>query len=78
VSEPDVTVEPHGEHVGIVTLHRPPHNYFDTGLLERIATAYRGTPGRPCHAAGDPVPWHQLARRARAEHPGDAVRPGWA
>ena len=40
MSEPDVTVEQHGEHVGVVTLHRPPNNFFDTDLLERIATAY--------------------------------------
>ena len=40
MSEPDVTVEQHGEHVGVVTLHRPPNNFFDTDLLERIATAF--------------------------------------
>jgi 2-(1,2-epoxy-1,2-dihydrophenyl)acetyl-CoA isomerase len=36
----DVTVEQHGEHVGVVTLHRPPNNYFDTALLEEVAAAY--------------------------------------
>jgi len=40
VSEPDVTVEQYGQHVGVVTLHRPPNNFFDTDLLECIATAY--------------------------------------
>ena len=37
---PDVTSEQHGGHVGIVTLHRPPNNYFDTGLIASIAEAY--------------------------------------
>jgi enoyl-CoA hydratase/carnithine racemase len=36
----DVTVEQQGAHVGVVTLHRPPNNYFDTGLIEDIAAAY--------------------------------------
>lgn len=40
MSEPDVTVEQYGQHVGVVTLHRPPNNFFDTDLLECIATAY--------------------------------------
>ena len=40
MSDTDVTVEQHGEHVGLVCLHRPPNNYFDTGLIEAVATAY--------------------------------------
>ena len=31
----DVTVEQHGEHVGVVCLHRPPNNYFDTAADRR-------------------------------------------
>jgi 2-(1,2-epoxy-1,2-dihydrophenyl)acetyl-CoA isomerase len=40
VSETDVTVEQHGAHVGIVSLRRPPNNYFDTALIEAVAAAY--------------------------------------
>jgi 2-(1,2-epoxy-1,2-dihydrophenyl)acetyl-CoA isomerase len=40
VSNEDVTVEQDGTHVGVVRLHRPPNNYFDTGLLEAVAGAY--------------------------------------
>ena len=40
MSRPDVTVEQCGEHVGLVTMRRPPNNFFDTDLLEYIATAY--------------------------------------
>jgi 2-(1,2-epoxy-1,2-dihydrophenyl)acetyl-CoA isomerase len=36
----DVSVEQHGEYVGVVCLHRPPNNFFDTALLTRIADAY--------------------------------------
>ena len=36
----DVSVEQHDVHVGLVCLHRPPNNYFDTGLIEAIAKAY--------------------------------------
>ncbi len=36
----DVTVVPHGDHVAVVTLHRPPNNYFDTELIDAVATAY--------------------------------------
>ena len=36
----DVTVEQHGAHVGVVCLHRPPNNYFDTALVEAVAAAY--------------------------------------
>jgi len=40
VNGTDVTRRQHGEHVGVVCLHRPPNNYFDTGLIEEVATAY--------------------------------------
>ena len=40
MSTDDVTVEQEGAHVGIVCLHRPPNNYFDTELVEAVATAY--------------------------------------
>jgi len=36
----DVTVEQEGAHVAVVCLHRPPNNYFDTGLVEAVASAY--------------------------------------
>ncbi|HET9891128.1 MAG TPA: enoyl-CoA hydratase/isomerase family protein [Mycobacterium sp.] len=35
----DVTVESAG-HVAMVEIHRPPNNYFDTALIERVADAY--------------------------------------
>jgi enoyl-CoA hydratase/carnithine racemase len=40
MSGSDVTVEQHGDHVGVVCMHRPPNNYFDTALLEQVAGAY--------------------------------------
>jgi enoyl-CoA hydratase/carnithine racemase len=40
VSGTDVTVERHGDHVGLVCIHRPPNNYFDTALIDAVATAY--------------------------------------
>ena len=45
MSESDVTMEQHGEHVGVVSLRRPPNNYFDTGLIESIATVYEELDG---------------------------------
>ena len=36
----DVTVEQEGAHVAVVRLHRPPNNYFDTALLEAVASTY--------------------------------------
>jgi 2-(1,2-epoxy-1,2-dihydrophenyl)acetyl-CoA isomerase len=45
VSDADVTVEQDGAYVGVVTLHRPPNNYFDTGLIESIAVAYEELDG---------------------------------
>ena len=41
----DVTVEQHGAHVGVVCLHRPPNNYFDTALVELLAGAYEELDG---------------------------------
>ncbi len=41
----DVTVEQQGAHVGVVRLHRPPNNYFDTELLEDVAAAYERLDG---------------------------------
>jgi 2-(1,2-epoxy-1,2-dihydrophenyl)acetyl-CoA isomerase len=40
VSDHDVTVEQRGMHVAVVCLHRPPNNFFDTGLLAEVAAAY--------------------------------------
>jgi 2-(1,2-epoxy-1,2-dihydrophenyl)acetyl-CoA isomerase len=40
VSGGDVTVEQRGAHVAVVRLHRPPNNYFDTALIDAVATAY--------------------------------------
>ncbi len=40
MSSADVTVEQQGEHVAVVCLRRPPNNYFDTGLIEDVASAY--------------------------------------
>ncbi len=36
----DVTVERRGEHVGVVWMHRPPNNYFDTALVDAVASHY--------------------------------------
>ena len=35
-----VSVEQHGEHVGVVTLRRPPNNFFDTAIVREVADAY--------------------------------------
>ncbi len=40
MSGTDVSVEQQGAHVAVVRLQRPPNNYFDTGLIEDVATAY--------------------------------------
>jgi 2-(1,2-epoxy-1,2-dihydrophenyl)acetyl-CoA isomerase len=40
VSEEEVTVEQHGDHVGVVCMHRPPNNYFDTAMVDAVASAY--------------------------------------
>jgi enoyl-CoA hydratase/carnithine racemase len=36
----DVTVDRRGDLVAIVTLRRPPNNFFDTELVDAVATAY--------------------------------------
>ncbi len=36
----DVTTEMCGDHVAAVCLRRPPNNFFDTALLNELATAY--------------------------------------
>jgi len=36
----DVGVEQEGAHVAVVSLRRPPNNYFDTELIESVASAY--------------------------------------
>lgn len=36
----DISVDREGEHVAVVRLRRPPNNFFDTVLLEELATAY--------------------------------------
>jgi 2-(1,2-epoxy-1,2-dihydrophenyl)acetyl-CoA isomerase len=45
VSGPEVTVEHRAGDVGLVTLHRPPNNYFDTALIEAVAEAYEELDG---------------------------------
>ncbi len=35
----DITLETKG-HVALVTLRRPPHNYFDNALIREIAAAF--------------------------------------
>jgi 2-(1,2-epoxy-1,2-dihydrophenyl)acetyl-CoA isomerase len=37
-----VTVEETGEGVAVVCMHRPPNNFFDTGVLDELATSYEG------------------------------------
>ena len=39
-NEKDITVDRQGPHVAIARLHRPPNNYFDTALIEALASAY--------------------------------------
>jgi enoyl-CoA hydratase/carnithine racemase len=36
----DVTVDREGSHVGVVGMHRPPNNYFDTAVVAGLASAY--------------------------------------
>ena len=38
-------MEQQGEHVGVVCLHRPPNNYFDTALIAAVAEAYEELAG---------------------------------
>jgi len=46
----DVTVE-HRDHIAVVTLHRPPTNYFDFALIHDLADALEGLDGTGCRAA---------------------------
>ncbi len=40
MSEADVTVERRSDHVGLVCMHRPPNNFFDTSLVAALADGY--------------------------------------
>jgi len=42
----DVTMEREGDHVAVVCLHRPPNNFFDTVLVEAVASAYEELAGK--------------------------------
>ncbi|MBW0105352.1 enoyl-CoA hydratase/isomerase family protein [Pseudonocardia sp. KRD291] len=42
-----VTVERAGEHVALVTLRRPPHNYFDVTMIRRVADVYDAADADP-------------------------------
>jgi enoyl-CoA hydratase/carnithine racemase len=41
----DVTMQRHDEHVGVVTIRRPPNNFFDTALVTALAAAYEELDG---------------------------------
>jgi 2-(1,2-epoxy-1,2-dihydrophenyl)acetyl-CoA isomerase len=41
----DVTMERQGDHVAVVCMRRPPDNYFDTALVEAVASAYEELAG---------------------------------
>lgn len=45
-SEP-VTVQRAGEHVALVTLRRPPHNYFDVTMIRALADLYDAADADP-------------------------------
>jgi len=46
----DVSVQL-GQHIGLVEIHRPPHNYFDRHLVENLADAFASFEGEPdCRA----------------------------
>jgi enoyl-CoA hydratase/carnithine racemase len=47
----DVTVEPANNHVAMVTIHRPPDNYFDAGLIASLADAYEAIDADPAYRA---------------------------
>jgi enoyl-CoA hydratase/carnithine racemase len=40
MSVTDVSVDRRGDHVGVVCLRRPPNNYFDSALIQELASAY--------------------------------------
>jgi enoyl-CoA hydratase/carnithine racemase len=41
----DVSVDPAGDHVAVVCMHRPPNNFFDTALVRAVASAYEELAG---------------------------------
>jgi 2-(1,2-epoxy-1,2-dihydrophenyl)acetyl-CoA isomerase len=45
VTDTDVGVEQHGKHVAVVSLRRPPNNYFDSQLIDAVATSYEELAG---------------------------------
>lgn len=47
----DVTLEVDGDHVATVEIHRPPHNYFDAGLIGALADAYESVDADPAARA---------------------------
>jgi 2-(1,2-epoxy-1,2-dihydrophenyl)acetyl-CoA isomerase len=47
----DVSIELEADHVALVTIHRPPNNFFDTTLVRGLADAYAGLDADPhCRA----------------------------
>ena len=40
MSGDDISVERHEEYVAVVCVHRPPNNFFDSALIDRLASAY--------------------------------------
>lgn len=47
----EISIRPAAEHVMLVEFSRPPHNYFDATLIERIADAYEQLEADPaCRA----------------------------
>ncbi|MCO1655657.1 enoyl-CoA hydratase/isomerase family protein [Pseudonocardia humida] len=46
----DVSVERRG-HIAVVTVHRPPANYFDFALIHDLADAFEGLDAGDCRAA---------------------------
>jgi enoyl-CoA hydratase/carnithine racemase len=47
----DVSIDSVEDHVSLVCLHRPPHNFFDTALLGAVADAYEElAEGSSCRA----------------------------
>ena len=50
VSE-EVSVEVRGDHVAVMEFSRPPHNFFDAGLIEQIADAYEALDSDPASRA---------------------------
>jgi 2-(1,2-epoxy-1,2-dihydrophenyl)acetyl-CoA isomerase len=40
VADADVTVERRGDHIGVVSMRRPPNNFFDTSVVAALADGY--------------------------------------